>query len=114
MHTRAAPAAVGGAGSQPKQADASTSGSFARNLTGEPGTAVSTSVTIGTGGAAAAIVRSESEEEPEAKVIDLVLPLQRKQQTQQLECNARAAVRRKRVAACMLREYCPWGQTVAP
>jgi hypothetical protein len=33
---------------------------------------------------------------------------QRKQQTQQLECNARAVVRRERVAACMLREYCPW------
>jgi hypothetical protein len=33
---------------------------------------------------------------------------QRKQQTQQLECNARAAVRQKRVAACMLRKYCPW------
>jgi hypothetical protein len=38
---------------------------------------------------------------------------QRKQQTQQLECNARAAVRQKRVAACMLRKYCPWDR-VAP
>ena len=33
---------------------------------------------------------------------------QRKHRTQQLECNARAVVQRTRVAACMLRKYCPW------
>ena len=35
--TRAKPAAVGGAGSQPRQADAVTNGSVARNMTGDPG-----------------------------------------------------------------------------
>ena len=41
-------------------------------------------------------------------MIDLVLPLQRKQGAK-LECHvARAAVQQKRGAACMRRKYCPW------